>query len=63
MKTVWLLYVLVAFNGDDKLNVYEYNITENECETEKVRIIKEFEEVYDIYTVQLDCIRGARSIK
>ena len=54
MKTVWLLYVLVSFNGDDKLNVYEYNITENECETEKVRIIKEFEEVYDIYTVQLD---------
>ena len=62
MKTVWLLYVLVAFNGDDKLNVYEYT-TENECKTEKVRITKEFEEVYDTYTAQLDCIRGARSIK
>jgi hypothetical protein len=62
MKTVWLLYILVSFNGDDKLNTYEYT-TESECETEKVRIAKEFEEVYDIYTVQLYCVRGVRSTK
>jgi len=62
MKTVWLLYVLVSFNGNDKLSTYEYT-TENECETEKVRITKEFEEVYDIYTAQLHCVRGVRSTK
>ena len=58
MKIAWLLYILVYFNGDPKLETREY-ITEQECEQEKVRVIKEIKEVYSIdaeahclYTIQ-----------
>jgi len=60
MKTIWLLYILVYFNGDPKLETREY-ITEEECIQEKVRVIQEIKEVYKIdaeahclYTIQSD---------
>ena len=40
MKTVWLLYILISFNGDPQLETREYD-TEQECEQEKVRVIQE----------------------
>jgi hypothetical protein len=58
MKTVWLLYILIAFNGDPKVEIHEYDI-EEECIQEKVRVIKEIKEVYNLdaeaqclYTIQ-----------
>ena len=60
MKTIWLLYILVSFNGDPKLETYEYN-TEQECEQEKVRIIKEFKEVYNLKDFQVHCILSVKS--
>ena len=58
MKTVWLLYILISFNGDPKLETREYD-TEEECIQEKVRVIKEIKEVYNLdaeaqclYTIQ-----------
>jgi len=58
MKTAWLLYILVYFNDDPKIELYEYT-TEQQCEQEKVRVIKEIKEVYNIdaearclYTIQ-----------
>ena len=56
MKTVWLLYILLSFNGDPKLEVKEYD-TEKECEQEKIIILQEIKEVYDIENAQLHCIR------
>ena len=60
MKTVWLLYILISFNGESKLEIKEYD-TEQQCEQEKVRVIKEIKEVYNIdaeahclYTIQSD---------
>ena len=40
MKTVWLLYILITFNGDPKLEVHEYT-TQKECEQEKMRVAEE----------------------
>ena len=58
MKTIWLLYILVSFNGNPQLEVKEYD-TEEECREEKVRVIKEIKEVYNLdaevqclYTIQ-----------
>jgi|TARA_R100000656_G_scaffold107845_1_gene79968 hypothetical protein len=58
MKTVWLLYILVSFNGNPKFEIYEYDIKQ-ECEQEKVRVVQEIKEVYKIdaeahclYTIQ-----------
>ena len=59
MKTVWLLYILVSFNGNPQLEVEEYN-TEEECIQEKVRVIKEIKEVYNIEDAQVHCIRSTR---
>ena len=60
MKTIWLLYILVYFNGDPKLEIKEYD-TEQECKQEIVRVLKEVKEVYNIdaeahclYTLQSD---------
>ena len=60
MKTAWLLYILVYFNGNLKIELYEYT-TEQQCEQEKERVIKEIKEVYNIdaeahclYTIQSD---------
>ena len=52
MKTVWLLYILITFNGDPKLEVHEYT-TQKECEQEKMRVAEEIKQVYDIDNVQL----------
>jgi len=54
MKTVWLLYILVYFNGDPKLELQEYN-TEQECKQEKVRVIQEIKEVYNI-NAEVQCL-------
>jgi len=59
MKTIWLLYMLVSFNGNPQLEVEEYN-TEEECIQEKVRVIKEIKEVYNIEDAQVHCIRSTR---
>jgi len=59
MKTVWLLYILISFNGDPKLEIHEY-VTEQECEQEKVRVIQEVKEVYNIEDAQVHCIRSTR---
>ena len=59
MKTVWLLYILIAFNGDPQLETREYN-TEQECEQEKVRVTQEVKEVYNIEDVQVHCILSAQ---
>ena len=47
MKTVWVFYMLIFFNGESKLEIKEY-ATEQECEQEKVRIKQEIKEVYNI---------------
>ena len=47
MKIVWLLYIIISFNGDPKLEIKEYD-TKQKCEQEKVRVIKEIKEVYNI---------------
>ena len=60
MKTIWLLYILVSFNGNPQLEVEEYN-TEEECIQEKVRVIKEIKEVYNIEDAQVHCIRSVKS--
>tara|TARA_R110000765_G_scaffold116461_1_gene209688 strand:+ start:119 stop:301 length:183 start_codon:yes stop_codon:yes gene_type:complete len=54
MKTVWLLYMLIFFNGEPKLEIKEYT-TEQECKQEKVRIIQEIKEVYNI-DAEVDCL-------
>ena len=59
MKTIWLLYILVSFNGNPQLEVKEYD-TEEECIQEKVRVIKEIKEVYNIEDAQVHCIRSTR---
>jgi len=59
MKTIWLLYMLVSFNGNSQLEVEEYD-TEEECIQEKVRVIKEIKEVYNIEDAQVHCIRSTR---
>ena len=58
MKTVWLFYILISFNGDPQLEIKEYD-TEQECEQERVRVLQEVKEVYNIdaeahclYTIQ-----------
>tara|TARA_R100000656_G_scaffold62733_1_gene48290 strand:- start:4338 stop:4520 length:183 start_codon:yes stop_codon:yes gene_type:complete len=56
MKTVWLLYILISFNGDPKLEIRKYD-TEGECEQEKIRITQEVKEVYAVENTQLHCIR------
>ena len=56
MKIVWLLYILVSFNGDPKVETYEYN-TEEKCEEEKIRIKKEFKEVYNLNNIEIHCIK------
>ena len=50
--------MLIFFNGEPKLEIKEYT-TEQECKQEKVRIIQEIKEVYNIdaevvclYTIQ-----------
>jgi len=60
MKTIWLLYILVSFNGNPQLEVEEYN-TEEECIQEKVRVIQEVKEVYNIEDAQVHCIRSVKS--
>ena len=62
MKTIWLLYILISFNGEPKLEIKEYD-TEQECEQEKVRVTQEVKEVYDIKDVQVHCILSARNLK
>ena len=47
MTAVWLLYVLVFFNDTSRLELQEYN-TEQECEQERIRIIQEIKDVYNI---------------
>ena len=47
MKTIWLLYILISFNGAPQLEIKEYD-TEQECEQEKIRIKQEIKEVYNI---------------
>ena len=59
MKTVWLLYILISFNGDPKLEVEEYD-TEEGCQEEKERVLEEIKEVYDIDNAQIHCILSAR---
>ena len=59
MKTIWLLYILIAFNGDPKLETREYD-TEEECIQEKVRVLQEVKEVYNIEDAQVHCIRSTR---
>jgi len=59
MKTIWLLYMLVSFNGNPQLEVEEYN-TEEECIQEKVRVLQEVKEVYNIEDAQVHCIRSTR---
>ena len=59
MKTIWLLYILVSFNGNPQLEVEEYN-TEEECIQEKVRVLQEVKEVYNIEDAQVHCIRSTR---
>ena len=54
MKTVWLLYMLIFFNGDPKLEIKEYD-TKQKCEQEKVRVIKEIKEVYNI-DAEVNCL-------
>ena len=60
MKTVWLFYILIFFNGEPKLEIKEYD-TEQECKQEIVRVLQEVKEVYNIdaeahclYTIQSD---------
>ena len=60
MKTIWLLYILVSFNGNPQLEVKEYD-TEEECIQEKVRVIQEVKEVYSIEDVQVHCVLTAQS--
>ena len=62
MKTIWLLYILISFNGDPQLEIHEY-ITKQECEEEKGRVMKEVKEVYDIKDVQVHCILSAKNLK
>jgi len=62
MKTVWLLYILITFNGDPKLEVHEY-ATQKECEQEKMRVAEEIKQVYDIDNVQLHCILASRYVQ
>ena len=59
MKTIWLLYILVSFNGNPQLEVKEYD-TEEGCREEKVRVIKEIKEVYNIEDAQVHCILSAK---
>jgi hypothetical protein len=59
MKTIWLLYILVSFNGNSQLEVEEYD-TEEECIQEKVRVLQEVKEVYNIEDAQVHCIRSTR---
>jgi len=59
MKAVWLLYILVSFNGDPQLGIEEYD-TEQECIQEKARVLKEIKEVYNIKDAQVHCILSAR---
>ena len=59
MKTVWLLYILISFNGDPKLETREYD-TEEECIQEKVRVLQEVKEVYNIEDAQVYCILSTR---
>ena len=59
MKTIWLLYMLVSFNGDSQLQIEEYD-TEEECQEEKERVLDEIKEVYDIDNAQLYCILSAK---
>ena len=60
MQTIWLLYMLVSFNGDPQLQIEEYD-TEEECQEEKERVLEEIKEVYDIDNAQLYCILSAKS--
>jgi hypothetical protein len=60
MKTGWLFYMLIFFNGEPKLEIKEYD-TEQECKQEIVRVLQEVKEVYNIdaeahclYTIQSD---------
>jgi len=62
MKTIWLLYILISFNGAPQLEIKEY-VTEQECEQEKARVTQEVKEVYDIKDVQVHCILSARDLK
>jgi len=59
MKTIWLLYILVSFNGNPQLEVKEYD-TEEECREEKARVLEEIKEVYDIDNAQVHCILSAK---
>ena len=59
MKTIWLLYMLVSFNGNSQLEVEEYD-TEEECQEEKERVLDEIKEVYDIDNAQVHCILSAK---
>ena len=59
MQTIWLLYMLVSFNGDPQLQIEEYD-TEEECQEEKERILEEIKDVYDIDNAQLYCILSAK---
>ena len=55
MKAAWILYILIFFNGNLKVEMHEYN-TEEKCEQEKIRIAQEVKEVYGIKNVELHCI-------
>ena len=59
MQTIWLLYMLVSFNGNPQLQIEEYD-TEEECQEEKERVLEEIKEVYDIDNAQLYWIRSAK---
>ena len=59
MQTIWLLYMLVSFNGNPQLQIEEYD-TEEECQEEKERVLDEIKEVYNIEDAQVHCIRSTR---
>ena len=61
MKTVWVFYMLIFFNGEPKLEIKEYD-TEQECEQERVRVLQEVKEVYNI-DAEVNCLYTIQNIR
>ncbi len=55
MESAWLLYILVVFNGEPNLEIRKHP-TYEKCESERVRIIDELEQVYDMKDSNIYCI-------
>ena len=53
MKAAWILYILIFFNGNPKVEMHEYN-TEEKCEQEKIRIAQEVKEVYGLKKMKME---------